>query len=403
MIVELVSWTTNPQEAIELAASNCYDSVPNGKIMNHCFKSGHHSVLEFAQFHFHIEGISRALSHQLVRHRTFSFAQRSQRYCTEDNFEYVTPKSIENDSIMKSEYEMALNGIKAFYTFATEHGIPNEDARFILPNACATTIDVSCDFRNLIHFMNERLCVKSQWEIRELAKKMCNCVTEVFPEAKNMLVPKCERFEIPFCTETKSCGRHLRLKNLIGDNMNKIILICGRSGSGKTTISDMLEKKYNLKVIPSYTTRPRRYEDEQGHIFISESKFDKLTDLVAYAKIGDYRYAATTEQVDTHSIYVIDPSGIETFKNNYKGNKEIVTILIDTNIGTAYERMVDRLLEQNVEFEKAIEYANKRMTDDIATFKKLETMQFDFRFENNENTNLDNLVDNIIKKLKLKG
>lgn len=219
MKVSLVKYTTDPLSAIELAASNCYDSVPNGKIMNACYKSGHHSVLEFAQFHFHIEGISRACSHQLVRTRTASFAQRSQRFVSEDGFDYVTPPALLSDDdhtkAARELYDDTIKRIRECYEVMQTLGVKNEDARFILPNACCTTIDMSIDFRNLCHFMNERLCSKAQWEIRELAQKMRRLVVEVFPEADNMLVPKCERFEMPFCTENKSCGRHEGLKELI--------------------------------------------------------------------------------------------------------------------------------------------------------------------------------------------
>lgn len=219
MKVELVRYTINPHEAIELAASNCYDSIPNGKIMNACYKSGHHSVLEFAQFHFHIEGVSRALTHQLVRHRTGSFAQRSQRYCSEDGFEFVVPPSIEKlDNDIRDLYINTIEGIKNAYEALQTFDIPNEDIRYLLPNACCTTIDVAIDFRNLIHFMNERLCTRAQWEIRELAQKMRDCVIEVFPEAKDMLVPKCERYDTAFCPEIKSCGRHKTIKELINND-----------------------------------------------------------------------------------------------------------------------------------------------------------------------------------------
>lgn len=219
MKVELVRYTINPHEAIELAASNCYDSIPNGKIINACYKSGHHSVLEFAQFHFHIEGVSRALTHQLVRHRTGSFAQRSQRYCSEDGFEFVVPPSIERlDNDIRDLYINTIEEIKNAYEALQTFDIPNEDVRYLLPNACCTTIDASFDFRNLIHFMNERLCTRAQWEIRELAQKMRDCVIEVFPEAKDMLVPKCERYDTEFCPEVKSCGRHKVIKELINND-----------------------------------------------------------------------------------------------------------------------------------------------------------------------------------------
>jgi thymidylate synthase (FAD) len=218
MKVELVRYTENPHEAIEQAASNCYDSIPNGKIMKACYKSGHHSVLEFAQFHFHIEDVSRSLTHQLVRHRTASFAQRSQRYCSEDGFGVICPMSIVKNINAMKIFTKLRNDIQEAYTELQKLGIPNEDARYVLPNACCTTIDVSFDFRNLCHFMNERLCTRAQWEIRELANKMKDEVIKVFPEAKEMLVPKCERYEYAFCPESKSCGRHKTMKEIFAEN-----------------------------------------------------------------------------------------------------------------------------------------------------------------------------------------
>ena len=215
MNVTLVRYTNDPQEAIELAASNCYNSKPNGKIMKSCYESGHKSVLEFAQFHFHIEGISRACSMQLVRNRTAKFAQRSQRWCSEDGFEVVTPLSILTKHTAKATYDRLMHQIESVYEELQRLGIPNEDARFVLPNACCTNIDVSFDLRNLAHFMNERLCRKAQWEIRELAIQMKNRVLEVFPEAASMLVPKCEMYNVHFCIEKKPCGRHARLEDML--------------------------------------------------------------------------------------------------------------------------------------------------------------------------------------------
>lgn len=209
MEVTLRSYTPNPVETIELAASNCYDSIPKtkGKIMEHCINSGHLSVCEFAQFHFHIEEVSRTLLTQLTRHRTGKYAVRSQRYCSEDGFKFVTPPSILRDDMTLEEYRNLMNRISWFYDFAKGRGIPNEDARFVLPNACETVIDVSFDFRNLMHFMNERLCNKAQWEIQELAKKMRECVVEVEPVLTQWLVPKCKMFGK--CLESKPCGKEV--------------------------------------------------------------------------------------------------------------------------------------------------------------------------------------------------
>ena len=216
MKVVLTRVTENPIGAIEEAACNCYDSEPTGgKIMKSCYKSGHHSVLEFADFTFHIEGVSRALTHQLVRHRLASYAQRSQRYCSEGNFDYVIPSSIKSNQGAFEEYTELMYNIADIYRVLQEMGISNEDARYILPNACETTIEVKMNFRTLIHFMNERLCTRAQWEIRQMALLMKRCIEEQYPELAKYLVPKCEIHEgMPFCTEHKSCGRHPLLKDI---------------------------------------------------------------------------------------------------------------------------------------------------------------------------------------------
>lgn len=220
MKVTLTRITKNPILAIEEAASNCYNSeaTGDGKIMKHCIKSGHTSVTEFCDFTFHIEGISRALSHQLVRHRLASYAQRSQRYCSEDGFNYVEPKSISNMREATDVYEYLMKQIGETYKKLQELGISNEDARMILPNACETQIEVKMNLRSLMHFMNERLCTCAQWEIRELANLMKKEVVKKVPELECYLVPKCEKHgkEFGFCTESKSrsCGRYRTLNEI---------------------------------------------------------------------------------------------------------------------------------------------------------------------------------------------
>ncbi|MBK5239867.1 FAD-dependent thymidylate synthase [Clostridium sp.] len=221
MKVTLIRYTNNPVNAIESAASNCYNSeITGGKIMEHCYKSGHHSVLEFCDFHFHIEGVSRALSHQLVRSRLASFAQRSQRYVNEDGFDYVIPESIKNNDnlLILDIYEKSIEVAKKGYKILVSHGVPAEDARFVLPNACETVIDMKVNLRELMHFMNERLCTCSQWEIRELANLMRKLVISKEPKFNKYLVPKCEKNSpYNFCTETKSrcCGRNKHISDVI--------------------------------------------------------------------------------------------------------------------------------------------------------------------------------------------
>jgi len=219
MKVELLSYTTNPVAAIEKAASTCYDSEPTqGKIMNHCYKSGHHSVLEFADFTFKISGVSRALTHQLVRHRLSSFAQRSQRYCDEGGFEFVTPPSVEKNPEAKALFEDLMKRIEDVYVMLRQMGVAPEDARFTLPNACCSEICVKMNLRTFMNFCNERLCSCAQWEIRKMANLMVKAVLEVAPELEHLLVPKCEK-NAPycFCNETKkrSCGRHPLLSDVV--------------------------------------------------------------------------------------------------------------------------------------------------------------------------------------------
>ena len=197
MQVELIQATANPIETIAKIASICYDSNPKNPmgLVKHLYKNGHLSVMEHIYFTFKIEGISRACSHQLVRHRHCSFTQRSQRYCSEDGFKVVLPPSIDDgdDGDRYFRYYEGIEDIQADYTMLTELGVPNEDARYILPNACTTDLYLSCNLRELIHIANERLCTRAQWEIRELVKQM---VSLVDPELQFMLVPKCKSASI---------------------------------------------------------------------------------------------------------------------------------------------------------------------------------------------------------------
>ena len=202
MQVTLIQATPNPIETIAKIASICYDSNPKSPIglVKHLYANGHHSVFEHIYFTFKISGISRACSHQLVRHRHCSFTQRSQRYCSEDGFGVVLPDSIEGADEIYG-FENLMRQIEANYSELQARGIPNEDARYILPNACATELYLSCNLRELIHIANERLCTRAQWEIRELVRKMIDLVN---PELDFMLVPKCKSGRI-ICNSP--CGR----------------------------------------------------------------------------------------------------------------------------------------------------------------------------------------------------
>ena len=186
MKVSLIQATPNPIETIAQIASICYDSNPSNpmKLVEHCYKNGHLSVMEHIYFTFKIEGISRSCSHQLVRHRHCSFTQRSQRYCSEDGFGFVTPSTVD-----EGRFANDMEDIKDWYEKYQKSGVPNEDARYVLPNACETSLYLSCNLRELIHMSNERLCRRAQWEIRELVQQMVYCVNA---DLWFMLVPKCK-------------------------------------------------------------------------------------------------------------------------------------------------------------------------------------------------------------------
>lgn len=190
MLVTLIQATPDPINTIAKIASICYDSDPKNPLglVKHLYRNGHHSVFEHIYFTFKIEGISRACSHQLVRHRHCSFTQRSQRYCSEDGFGVVIPSTIAKVDV-KGGYMGMVDTIAENYEELQYIGVPNEDARYVLPNACETSLYLSCNLRELIHMSNERLCMRAQWEIRELVSRMVNLVPS---ELWFMLVPKCK-------------------------------------------------------------------------------------------------------------------------------------------------------------------------------------------------------------------
>lgn len=113
-----------------------------------------------------------------------------------------------------------------------------------------------------------------------------------------------------------------------------IILLVGPSGSGKSTIANKLHNDFGLKVVQSYTTRPKRYPGETGHIFVSDIEFNKIKNKVAYTEFDEYRYCATAEQVEECDIYVIDPAGVRFFWSHYRGKKrvELVQLFVEQKV-----------------------------------------------------------------------
>ena len=188
MTVKLIRMTEDPIKLVTDIASICHgkDEAKNPqKLFETLYYSGHHSVFEYVTFVFRIDGISRACANQLTRHRTCVFTQRSQRYCKEKNFAYVTPPSLAEDDLYMEDMQL----IADMYNDLSASGIANEDARFVLPNACETSLYWGCNLRELMHVFNERACNRAQWEIRELMAEIKKLVPE---ELHWMLVPKCE-------------------------------------------------------------------------------------------------------------------------------------------------------------------------------------------------------------------
>lgn len=194
----------SPQDIYD--CSNARDDEKALNLINKVISSGHYSTIEHIQVSFAVNGISRACSHQLVRHRHVSFSQKSQRYVKEkEQFDYIIPPTVEKIPDIKEKFNNFMNEISKFYLELTEAGIPAEDARFVLPNAASTSMVVSMNLRELIHIANLRLCTRAQYEIRTLIKLMCDELIKSEPWLKEYLVPKCDR--LGFCDENKSCGR----------------------------------------------------------------------------------------------------------------------------------------------------------------------------------------------------
>lgn len=279
MKVTLLNHTPNPEQTIAMAAKLCYsaseiEDLKKGlteekieKFVDRLAKMGHESPFEHVTFTFGIEGISRACSHQLVRHRIASYSQQSQRYVDGENFDYVIPPMIEQCSIIHKipddiEYttvdifNKAMKEIQKIYialkddlyeqyicNWLKEHDkkklvfqgdITNfknthkkeasaflkkacEDARYILPNATTTKVICTFNIRSLWNFFKHRLCNRAQWEIREMAEEMLKLCIEVAPT----LFQKCG----PDCVFTKcgegsmSCGLAAKVK----EKYNKIL------------------------------------------------------------------------------------------------------------------------------------------------------------------------------------
>ena len=216
--VKLLDYTPEPERVVAMAARLCYSAVgaeelserlSDEKVKEMVRKMvalGHASTIEHVSFTFGIEGVSRVLTHQLVRHRIASYDQQSQRYVAAHGFEYITPPTIAENPAAKAKYDALLAEIRKTYDELTEMGVPKEDARYVLANAAETKILVTMNARSLLHLFNLRCCHRAQWEIRDMAYKMLAQVKEVAPTLFHNAGASC--VNTGFCPEgAMTCGK----------------------------------------------------------------------------------------------------------------------------------------------------------------------------------------------------
>lgn len=247
MKVELLASTPEPEKLVAAAAKLCYSKSGAAglkdqltaeqveKFLQMLSEIGHESPLEHMSFTFAVEGVSRVLTHQLVRHRMASYSQQSQRYVKLDQFEYIVPPAIATNPeaaklfqeamaqdqktydalvalLEKSSFEnLTAAGMEEKRARQQAEKTAIEDARYVFPNACETKIVVTMNGRSLINFFEHRCCERAQWEIRGLADLMLAEVRKVAPTVFGLVGPKCLKGP---CPEGKmSCGKMVAIRN----------------------------------------------------------------------------------------------------------------------------------------------------------------------------------------------
>jgi thymidylate synthase (FAD) len=216
MQVRVINHTPEPEKMVAIAARMCYspltanqmiqklDEETIQKMVNMAVENHHDSLMEHVTFTFVIEGVSRALSHQLVRHRIATFHQRSQRYVKEDLItSIVLPPSVLENIEAKKVYMDTMVQVSKAYKTLVDMGIPKEDARYLLPNATYTQLIMTMNVRELIHFFGLRLCHRAQEEIRLMAALMLQECRKISPVIFNRVGPNC--FMQGKCPEGKMC------------------------------------------------------------------------------------------------------------------------------------------------------------------------------------------------------
>lgn len=217
MHVELIGYTKDAEQIVAAAIRQCYSpsgakdlkkKIPpekRAKLIRQVVSSDHTSTIEHVSFTFAIEGVSRVLTHELVRHRIASYSHQSQRYVSAENFQYIIPPTVKAKKEALKKFEQIITEDQKVYNQLLEIGIPKEDARFVIPNAIETKIVVTMNARSLFNFLKRRMCNRAQWEIRTLAYKMHALLMKVAPNIFQYAGSTCRTEKI--CWEGKlNCG-----------------------------------------------------------------------------------------------------------------------------------------------------------------------------------------------------
>ena len=202
--VKLLAHTPDADKLVAAAAKLCYAKSDVDTLMDNLTPEkteefierlaelGHQSPIEHASYTFAVEGVSRALLAQLTRHRIASYSVQSQRYVDKSDFDYVIPPSIAARKETRIAFEWLMEAVNKYYAYLSSYGdIPNEDARFVLPNACDTRIIFTMNARSLHNFFRLRCCNRAQWEIRAMADEMLRLCREVSPALFKHAGPSC--------------------------------------------------------------------------------------------------------------------------------------------------------------------------------------------------------------------
>ena len=238
MQVRLLTGTPDAESLIYAAFRQCYspgfvgndwDDLKQGKVskdkqnnfISKILESGHESPVEHVSYSFAIQGVSRALTHQLVRHRLASYSQQSQRYVAENDLDYILPPAIARIPEARRRFERFMAEVESAYSDLRDILIDNgrskkanEDARFVLPQASESKIVMTMNCRNFLHFFELRCCERAQWEIRDLAWAMLKILRQELPVIFASAGPKCER--LGYCPEGEkfTCGKYPLRKEL---------------------------------------------------------------------------------------------------------------------------------------------------------------------------------------------